>query len=251
MTTVTFLSRKHVGSGNFEYKYLCTCSPTSSQIISFVASANMDSANELARLDCESKCGEQSEFIKGLHEKMKKVLINTQSNTKFVVMIKEVTDDYINVDLCFGETLIIPQSVVKEFNYIGTTNLNESIKNLAEIEIDRETHEGNVIYEMAQIILMLNQKNDIIEKGDNKGLNMNSIELWVQCVGTACNSGYSYLNTEKDIIDYAFKYSRNCSVIEHRLIGKRQIRVRHAALTGTRCGDSYSGKAYFDVVLAP
>ena len=56
MATLNLRSKKHIGSGNFEYAYACFCSPKPLKQIT-VTAGNDDEAKQLAQQECDEYCG--------------------------------------------------------------------------------------------------------------------------------------------------------------------------------------------------
>lgn len=52
---LTLKSKKHLGSGNFEYTYECFCSPRPVKVIK-VTSGNDNEAEKLAQQECDEFC---------------------------------------------------------------------------------------------------------------------------------------------------------------------------------------------------
>lgn len=55
MGELKFISKKHLGSGNFEWTYECTCVPRPVKKIK-VASGNELEAKQLAEQECDEYC---------------------------------------------------------------------------------------------------------------------------------------------------------------------------------------------------
>ena len=58
MATVKQKSKKHVGSGNFEYVFSCKCDDGKDKSDVTVTSGNDNQAKSLAELECAESCGE-------------------------------------------------------------------------------------------------------------------------------------------------------------------------------------------------
>lgn len=55
MAKITLKSKKHLGSGNFEYTFECFCSPKPLKEIK-VTSGNDNEAKQLAQMECDEYC---------------------------------------------------------------------------------------------------------------------------------------------------------------------------------------------------
>lgn len=63
MGEIKFISKKHIGSGNFEYTYQCTCVPSVLKTIK-VTSGNDNQAKILAQEECNEYCSQNAEDLK-------------------------------------------------------------------------------------------------------------------------------------------------------------------------------------------
>ncbi len=255
MKRLTFLAKTPIGYGIYKWKYLCECSDDSTKIIEFEASGNKDQADALAELECDSFCGSrsepQNELLRNFNSSFNTALKNTHSDEiSFTVVIEAIDADFTKVKFCFGKELYLPNTIIKRADFTCLSLTEKSMSQLGRITFDRSSAEGNAIHEMAEIIqLLYNRVNSDSETEVLKPFE--NLEMWAQCVGsTSCGSGYSFISTEKDIVDYAFNRAVGCQVLAHRRIGNRQIRVTHTGPAGNPCSSSYSGKVYFDVALA-
>ena len=58
MSAIKFVKKEQAGTpGNFKYTYECTCASKKKHIIE-VHCANDNEANNLAKMECDEKCGE-------------------------------------------------------------------------------------------------------------------------------------------------------------------------------------------------
>lgn len=246
MSKVTFIKKKHLGSGNFEYTYKCDCENSSNEIK--VVSGNDNSALALAELECEELCNDNKGQVSEYHKNLKTLLQIEKPDSVFSTWIEDANDEYISIKLCTGQSIQLPQSVISNFKLLGISQSENKLTKLGLISIDKSTPEGLAIYQLSEVV-----KNYHEEKNPEtffKILTEESFTAAVPCSGIACNSpAYSYFNSQFPIIDFALNRAENCSVLGVIKLGNKQLRIHHSAIGGTVCGNNYSGKAHIDVVV--
>lgn len=57
MSKLELTKKEHLGSGNFEYTFKCTCNSSTNEIK--VTSGNDQQARDLAQLECDEICGKK------------------------------------------------------------------------------------------------------------------------------------------------------------------------------------------------
>jgi hypothetical protein len=246
MSKVTFIKKEHLGSGNFEYTYKCECNNSSNEIK--VVSGNNNSALALAELECDELCDEKKGNISEYHQTLKSLLQSERPDTLFSTWVEDVSADFISVKLCTGQTVQLPCSIINNFKLLGISQSEEKITKLGLISIDKSSPEGLAIYQLCEIVK--NYHDEKSESLQSKLFSEESLTITVPISGLACNHpSYSYFNSQYPIIDFATNRSENCSVVEVKKLGNKQLRVQHAAFSGTPCGNNYSGKVYIDIVI--
>ncbi len=247
MSTLTRLSKEHVGRGIFKYTYLCQCQPDKTKIIE-VQSGNDSSADLLAQLECDEFC--ENDMRDSSHSEVFKRLINMEKPlSKFAVWVNAIDKDSLHVELCTGGKIILPKSVLENFKTIAITESGDKINQIGLVSINTSTPEGLAIYQLSEIIKNLHESRG---GGTNKEafgiLGEVSQTVSVRCTGTACRPSYTYINSDYPIVDFALNRAEDCSVMNVIRLGSKQLRIMHDALNGTPCGNGYGGTVWIDMV---
>ena len=159
MSKVTFIRKKHLGSGNFEYTYKCDCESSSNEIK--VVSGNDNSALALAELECEELCNENKGQISEYHKNLKSLLKLEKPHSIFSTWVEDVNDDFISIKLCTGQIVQLPRSVVNSFKLLGISQSEDKLTKLGLISIDKSTPEGLAIYQLSEVGLLVSSIQDL------------------------------------------------------------------------------------------
>lgn len=249
-----FKSRKHLGSGNYEWTYSCACTDTDSHEITFVASGNRSQADQLADIACEEKCQTNISDSTNVIVQTLDSDLHYKTFTGYLDQSDEEAHEFI---LCTGHPIRIAKSVIKDIQFLGTCENDGKILVIALVQFDVTRAEGVAVYQLCDTIdeIVNNSseqtKHETQTQRSSQSLIENSIRVSPYCSGIACRSNnYAFYNAPSDILDWASAGSDGVNVINIRQLGSRRLRIHHSALGGTRCGRNYSGKAFIDVVLA-
>lgn len=248
MGTLTFISKKHLGSGNYEYTYKCKCNNSTNEIK--VTSGNSLQAEMLAQMECDEICN-SSKMDNQERLDLKQVLEESgkKHENSFIVSVDKIEDSSYSVYLCTGDKVTLPKEVVQSFEFIGILENGKSLHKIAQVTFNSVNEQGVLIQQLANIIEKLtnidNEK--MFETTFNEG--EQHLQIKVPCSGRACNPTHSYYTSKKPILQHSLRRVEGCVVNDVTKLGAYKLRVLHSALGGTVCGTNYSGRAYFDIIV--
>ena len=248
MASISLISKVHLGSGNYEYTYKCTCNNSSNEIK--VTSGNDIQARMLAQLECDDTCNvtrmttEQTTDLRHLLQESGKI-----HESSFVASVNEVGTDSYSMSLCTGDKVVVPKKILKSFEFIGILENGNQLHQIAKLTFDTESEQGLLILQLCNIIEKLtttdeeNTFSPILKQGEQH------IQIKVLCSGRACSPTHSFFTSSKPIIQHSLRKVEGCVVNNVTKLGSYKLRVLHSALGGTVCGTNYSGRAYFDLIV--
>lgn len=252
MAKITFIKKVHLGSGNYEYTYKCECDNATNEIK--VTSGNDMQAEMLAELECEEMCNQTTSSPQEISD-LRQLLQQSGTNHEvvFTVSVKEINKENYVIDLCTGDNVIVPKNTVKSFELVGLFHTDKAVSKIAQLSFNTENKEGLLIQQLAQIINKLTTDRGEVQtlnRTSNEGKGEQHLQIKIPCSGRACDPQHSYYTSKKQIIDYSLSKVEACSVSNVTKLGSYKLRVLHDSLGGVRCGTTYSGRAYFDIIIA-